>query len=197
MATAGNHQDEFDAVRAVVDLLKNFAADDQRQIIRWAMEKLGLSPLAGGNVIAPPVPKPGEQAPVGGSTRDIRSFLQQKGPSSDAQFAAAVAYFHIFEVPDAAKKQEITASDLQEAARLSGHDRFHKPIVTLHNAVKRGYLDKGRDRGSFRINTVGENLVAMAMPGGGDKAASPGRTKSARARRRSKPAKAPNRRKGK
>jgi len=30
--------------------------------------------------------------------------------------------------------------------------------------VKRGYLDKGKGRGTFRINTVGENLVTMAMP---------------------------------
>jgi hypothetical protein len=31
-------------------------------------------------------------------------------------------------------------------------------------AAKRGYLDKGSERGAFKINTVGENLVAMSLP---------------------------------
>lgn len=31
-------------------------------------------------------------------------------------------------------------------------------------ATRLGYLDKGSARGTFRVNTVGENLVAMAMP---------------------------------
>jgi hypothetical protein len=97
--------------------------------------------------------------------RDISAFLQEKRPSSDNQFAAAVAYYFAFEAPANERKSEITASDLQQAARLSGRERLKRPIYTLHNASKRGYLDKARARGSFRINTVGENLVAMAMPG--------------------------------
>lgn len=97
--------------------------------------------------------------------RDIRAFLQEKRPASDNQFAAAVAYYFAFEAPASERKAEITASDLQQAARLSGRARLKRPIYTLHNASRRGYLDKGSARGSFRINTVGENLVAMTMPG--------------------------------
>jgi hypothetical protein len=166
MAAPAGSADDLDAVRAVVDALKAFPAEEQRRILRWAQEKLGLpaspAPVLGATPGA--LPEAALPIPGGAARRDIRTFLQQKDPSSDNQFAAAVAYYFAFEAPDTEKKAEITAADLQHAARLSGRQRFQRPIYTLHNATKSGYLDKGRARGSFRLNTVGENLVAMAMP---------------------------------
>lgn len=152
--------DDLEAVRTVVDALQGFEADDQRRILRWAQEKLGLVTTAGRVAVA----SAEELQPSILGTRDIRSFLDEKRPASDIHFAAAVAYFYAFEAPVSERKQDISASDLQEAARMAGRERLTRPIVTLHNAVKSGYLNKGPDRGSFRINTVGENLVAMAMP---------------------------------
>lgn len=166
MAASTSAPDDFEAVRAVVEALKPFAADDQRRILRWAQEKLGLTSFAGSvpTVSAAATALSAEERPVPpGRSRDIRSFLDGKKPSNDVQFAAAVAYYHAFEAAE--HKLEISPSDLLEAARLSGRFRLKRPITTLHNAVQRGYLDKGGGRGSFRINTVGENLVAMAMPG--------------------------------
>jgi hypothetical protein len=169
MAAPASSPDDLEAVRAVVDALKAFPADEQRRILRWAQEKLGL-PTGPPPVthVAPTTTSPELGTPISTTAlraRDIRAFLQEKRPSSDNQFAAAVAYYFAFEAPDSERKSEITASDLQQAARLSGRERLARPIYTLHNASRRGYLDKGRARGSFRINTVGENLVAMAMPG--------------------------------
>src|SRR5207249_163013 len=166
MAGPGNPSDDLEAVRAVVDALKTFQAEDQRRILRWAQEKLGLK-MSPSVPATPPTPlEPGPTPPTGTARpRDIRAFLQEKRPSSDNQFAAAVAYYFAFEAPENERKSEITASDLQHAARLSGRERLNRPLDTLHNASRRGYLDKTRTRGAFRINTVGENLVAMAMPG--------------------------------
>jgi len=36
----------------------------------------------------------------------------------------------------------------------------------LNNAQKLGLLDRGSDKGTFAINSVGENLVAMTLPDG-------------------------------
>ncbi|MGH6692611.1 MAG: hypothetical protein ACREF4_18235 [Gammaproteobacteria bacterium] len=168
MAAPASAPDDLEAVRAVVDALKAFPAEEQRRILRWAQEKLGLptsSPAAIAPTAATSVEPGGTTSTASSRPRDIRAFLQEKRPSSDNQFAAAVAYYFAFEAPDSDRRSEITAADLQHAARLSGRERLKRPIETLHNASKRGYLDKGRARGSFRINTVGENLVAMAMPG--------------------------------
>lgn len=160
--------DDLEAVRTVVDALKPFSSEDQKRILRWAQEKLGLE-SAGPSFAstASPGATPGAETPVAAAgTRDIRSFIQEKRPGSDVQLATAVAYYFAFEAPQAARKNEVSAADLQEAARLSARPRLHNPGKTLNNASILGYLDKGSARGSFRINTVGENLVAMAMPEG-------------------------------
>ena len=39
--------------------------------------------------------------------------------------------------------------------------------MTLNNAKNQGYLDSA-ERGAFQINSVGENLVAMTLPGGAE-----------------------------
>lgn len=157
MSTIPQPTDEFDAVRIVVEVLKNLKPDEQARVIRWAQEKLGI--------VAPlPPAAPGGAAARRQGGSDIATFIQEKNPANDVQFAAVVAYYYAFEAPEASRKPEVSAEDLKEATRLANTERLAKPIVTLHNAVKRGYLDKGAERGTFRINTVGENLVAMSLP---------------------------------
>src|SRR5262249_54251804 len=106
-------------------------------------------------------------ASSGGGTMDIKSFIAAKNPAKDVQFAAVVAYYYRFEAPPAERKDAINQTDLQEAARKAGRQRFGRPIQTLNNAHKLGLLDKGSERGTFTINSVGENLVAMTLPGDG------------------------------
>ena len=69
------------------------------------------------------------------------------------------------EAPQADKKRAISKDDLQEACRKAGRERLANPGQTLRNAHQLGLLDKGEEPGSFSINTVGENLVAMTLPG--------------------------------
>jgi hypothetical protein len=178
MTSTGTSPDDLDAVRTITEALKGFQPDEQRRILRWAQEKLGLAATPSST----PPPSPGqprsgaETSPAAPRT-DIKTFLQAKRPASDVQFAAAVAYYFMFEATAEARKEEIAPSDLQDAARLSGRTRLSSPRSTLNNAVRLGYLDRGQDRGTFRINTVGENLVAMAMPAGEERVSSSPRPK--------------------
>lgn len=178
--------DDLEAVRALIEALSGFDPAEQERIMRWAREKLGLSPASASPAAAPPsapgAPGSGTPAARGGSHTDIRSFIAAKKPQTDNQFAAAVAYYYRFEAPPAEQKQTINANDLQEACRKAGRDRLKKPIVTLFNAQKTGLLDKV-GKGEFAINTVGENLVAMTLPQGDAKAAGP-HTRAARPRAR-------------
>lgn len=75
-----------------------------------------------------------------------------------------MAYYYRFEAPAEERKDTITSEVLQESTRLAGRNRLTKPVMTLNNSKNLGYLDPV-GRGSFKINTVGENLVAMALPG--------------------------------
>jgi hypothetical protein len=165
--------DDLEAVRLVVEAVKDFKLDEQQRIFRWAAEKLGMS-LPAGSGYTPPPPSPAGSPsshpptpPAPGAAMDIKTFMADKKPRNDVQYAAAVAYYYRFEAPPAERKEAINKEDLQEATRKSGRDRFGNPLQTLNNAHTLGLLDRSGEKGSFVINSVGENLVAMTLPDGG------------------------------
>ncbi|MDH5573268.1 MAG: hypothetical protein OEY89_16015 [Gammaproteobacteria bacterium] len=171
-----NEYDDLEAIKAIVGALEPFERSDQERIVRWALEKIGLnisqsssqvtggqpalsSPLVTDNYTPTHLP-----SSSGGS--DIKSFVSEKNPTSDNQFAATVAYYYEFEAPPELRKESVSAADLQEACRQVGRSRLGDPGKTLRNAHGGGLLDKAGDRGSYKINTVGENLVAVTLPSG-------------------------------
>jgi len=89
-----------------------------------------------------------------------------KAPKSDQQFAAVVAYFYQFEAKPEERKEAIDADTMREAARLAGRPQVPRWAMTLNNAKNAGYLDAAGS-GKFRLSSVGENLVAITLPGDG------------------------------
>lgn len=167
--------DDFEAAKAVFQQLRDLPRERQERVLRWVAEGLGLRPPVAasrsgeGSPEAPGAPPPSTVAAPSGApsatSTDIKSFIATKKPSSDQQFATAVAYYYRFEAPPAQRREVINTEILQEAARLAGRKRLPRPLVTLNNAKRQGYLDS-TNRGEFSINTVGENLVAMTLPAG-------------------------------
>jgi len=157
--------DDLEAVRGLVDLLQAFSNEERERIIRWAREKLGMTVLATSVVTKPGAPSDTANEPesASGKNVDIKSFVSLKAPQSDRQFAAVVAYYYRFEALASDKKESIDKKDLEHACRLAGRHRIRYPIQTLNNALLDGYLDKA-ERGKYRINAVGENLIAMVLP---------------------------------
>lgn len=161
----------FDAAKAIVEALKGLDKPSQTLAMRFASEALGLQSAvvvqtspAPGTAASPPMSQPD----VRGATHstDIKQFTAAKAPKSDQQFAAVVAYFCRFEAPEADRRDTIDANTLKEAARLAGRRQAKDWGFTLKNARTSGYLDSAGS-GQFQINSVGENLVAMALPGNG------------------------------
>lgn len=160
--------DDLEAVRVLVTTLENFEKNDQERIIRWAREKLGLDLQP----IATPMPSTATQTSnlaesqqnTQGQLVDLKNFYNTKKPTSDMQFAATVAYYYKFEAPSNDRKDSINSEILQDATRLAGRERLTDPSQTLRNAATNGLLDKAGERGSYKINTVGENLIAMTLP---------------------------------
>lgn len=174
--------DEFDAAKVIVETLKGLDEGQQVRAIKFACESLQMhAPTVGApSVLGAPSTPPSGLASAASS--DIRQFTASKSPKSDLQFAAVVAYFYRFVAPEAERKDAIAVEDLKDAARKVGRKRPHR--ATLNNAKNAGYLDAA-ERGSFKINTVGENLVAVTLPGNGGDAtggSGGGRRKKAKAR---------------
>lgn len=175
--------DDFDIGKTIFDQLKDLPPERQQRVLRWVADGLGLvlaaippATQSTGGVFTGPLAAPAVP-PFGLTVKDIiKSFISAKAPKGDTQFAAAVAYFYRFEAPPEDRRSSISKDLLQEAARLAGRKRLSNPRWTLNNAKAAGYLDS-TSPGEFTINSVGENLVAMTLPGGGDAPARQARKK--------------------
>lgn len=180
MSTSGDQnkageKSDFMAAEEIKTILGGREKSEQERIIRWVSESLAIVAIpTAGSTTSTQIPSPSGSSvsltgdPTGTSARpaDMKSFVHVKKPRSDVQFAAVVAYYYCFEAPVNQRKEAISGPDLQESARLAGYSRFKTPSIPLNNAVTQGYLDRA-GRGSYKINAVGENLVAMTLPGTG------------------------------
>lgn len=174
-----DEKSHFDAAKKIVESLQGLDKTSQALAMRFAAETLGLqlAPTSHTQVATVPPTPLGALTPSGTPhSMDIKQFTAAKAPKSDQQFAAVVAYFYRFEAPEAQRRESIDADVLLEAARLAGRKRPSNALFTLNNAKNSGYLDVAT-AGKYRINSVGENLVAMALPGNTSESSSTGNSK--------------------
>lgn len=164
--------DDLEAVRLVVGTLEPFEKDDRERILRWVREKLGMFPTPQptsprSESVTPHTVSASQQLSTDRqpTAKDIHTFISSKSPSNDSQFVATVAYFYKFEAQEEERKESIGANELLDACRKAPWKRPSRPRQTLINAEKAGYLDKASTRGEYRLNSVGENLVALVLPG--------------------------------
>ena len=188
--SAQKSPDDLDALRIVIEAVKDFKQDDQKRIFRWAAEKLGLHQSFESPGVPPTQMHQSSSTPAAAlqhtPPQDIKSFVAAKSPRNDVQFAATVAYYFQFEAPPSERKQSINGDDLQDACRKAGRDRLRDPGQTLRNAHHLGLLDKAGEPGSFSVNTVGENLVAMTLPGDSNSSGKAKRTRKKTSKRAKK-----------
>lgn len=121
------------------------------------------APFTGRDLVEPTQ----EGAASEGSTRsdsvDIRSFFEEKGPSSDIEAAAAAAFFYQYVADEGHRKEVITAEDLTESFRLARRQLPRAVAQTLRNAKNAGYLDSAGESGHYKLNPVGYNLVEHTL----------------------------------
>lgn len=123
-------------------------------VLRGAKRNV-TSPTAG--IISPVSPS----APRSSSV-DIRSFFEEKKPSSDVEASAVAAFYYGHLAPERERKDTINADALQEAFRQARRPLPSRTIFTLQNARNAGYLDSIGE-GQYRLNPVGYNLVEHAL----------------------------------
>jgi hypothetical protein len=181
--------DDLEAVRQLVATLEPFAIPERERIIRWAREKLGMAAASPtdqptpSSQHSPPVPPHPAGGPLTSSTpaTDLKTFVATKKPKNDTQLVATIAYFYKFTATEAERKDAISSADLLDACRKADYRRPSRPAQTLINAFKAGVVDKA-GTGSYKINSVGENLVAMVLPGDSDESKKPKRSTPRRAK---------------
>jgi hypothetical protein len=184
VGAAASAKSPLDAAQKIVAELEGMSDSQKVLALKFASETLGLQ-LSSAHAehsqasvhSASAVSQGGAVAP--GHFTDIKSFTAIKRPKSDTQFAAVVAYFYQFEAKPNERKESIDQDTMKEAARLVGRRQVSRWAMTLTNAKNAGYLSSV-GHGKFGLSPVGENLVAITLPGN---AVRPQGTQSGRAKK--------------
>lgn len=163
---------EVAAIHTVVAALSPLDPEAQSRVIAYVLQRLGVATTAavpGTAAVSAPVPGPTEIAstpppsPTTGLV-DIRSFTAEKQPRNANEMAAVVAYYLAEVAPAQDHKSEISVADIEKYFKQAPFRLPAAARYTLSNAKNAGYLDPGNDRGTFRLNPVGHNLVAHGLP---------------------------------
>lgn len=96
---------------------------------------------------------------------DIRSFKEQKKPTSARQMACLVAFFLQELAPINDRKETINCQDLEKYFKQAGFKLPSKMKQILIDSKSAGYFDSPA-RGEYKLNAVGYNLVAHGLPNG-------------------------------
>jgi hypothetical protein len=165
--------DDVKAITTLISVLKPLEPQARIHILDFVFKRLGISlpaaePFtpAAPSPLAPPASPPTPPTPPtpAGTLVDIRGFADEKKPKTVNEKVAVVAYYLAHLAPAAERRDQITADDIQPYFIQAG---FALPTssgsMTLTNAKNAGYLN-ALERGQYRLNAVGHNLVAHKLP---------------------------------
>lgn len=165
---------ELRAIQQVIAALSDLDSEARARVINYVFQRLGISsPVALAEAGASGAsPAPGMEGATaltlpGRRQVDIRSFGEEKSPRSANERVAVVGYYLAELAPADEHKTEISAADITKYFKQAGFPLPGAARMTLVNAKNAGYLDAGAERGTYKLNPVGHNLVAHSLPAAG------------------------------
>ncbi|MDB5610937.1 MAG: hypothetical protein JWP25_7837 [Bradyrhizobium sp.] len=153
------------AISTVMDALSPLDAEAREHVLEFVVKRLGLAVLK--PQLAPATPAiPGHTpppAPPAGDT-DIRSFAALKAPKTLNEKVAVMAFFLCQMAGPGERRDYITSEDIKPYFIQADFELPTGPAnMTLTNAKNAGYLN-ALERGQYKLNSVGHNLVAHKLP---------------------------------
>lgn len=196
MAEEPEVEDDVKAISALIAALKPLDAESRVYVLEFVLKKLGVT-LVGQHAAHAHVP-PGPALPAApmaaplhhkpSSVQDIRTFAAEKRPKTVNERVAVIGYYLAQLAPEGERRDHLIADDIKTYFIQAGFELpTAPPNVTLANAKNAGYLN-ALDRGQFKLNAVGHNLVAHRLPSG-ETTKSRGRTSPRKAAKKAKPRK--------
>jgi hypothetical protein len=167
-------EDDVKAISTLISVLKPLDEATRVHVLEFVLKRLGISLTVGSGApiqmsdsqnLSPVHPVP--PAPAVSRVVDIRSFAAEKNPKTVNERVAVIGYYlaNLAALPD--RRDCLVADDIKTYFIQAG---FPLPTstanVTLTNAKNAGYLI-ALDRGQYRLNPVGHNLVAHKLPNEG------------------------------
>lgn len=94
---------------------------------------------------------------------DIQTLKENKNPSNDIEMACVVAFYLEHHAPENERKDYITNKDIEKYFKQAKFPLPKAPSQVPLNAKTAGYFDSA-ERGKYKLNPVGYNLVAHKLP---------------------------------
>ncbi|HEY2975957.1 MAG TPA: hypothetical protein VGJ48_25815 [Pyrinomonadaceae bacterium] len=153
------------AIDQIIHALSSLDDASRVTAIRAACEHLKIKPpeSLGAENQKPPAGGDGAGSlPLVGS-RDIKELKAQKNPYSANEMAAVVAFYLSEIAVGDERKTEVDLEDMVKYFKQAIFPLPKKPQMLMTNAKNAGYFDSA-ERGKFKLNPVGYNLVAHNLP---------------------------------
>ena len=158
------------AIDEIVAALQGLDELARATAVRAACEHLGVVPPQSASI----PPSGGEPPPPAGGSNDfapppapvvtdIRTFKEQKRPTSAKEMACVVAYYLESLSPPNERKTDVTTKDMEKYFKQAGFRLPTRIAQLLVDAKSSGYLDSA-GHGKYRLNPVGHNLVVHSLP---------------------------------
>lgn len=165
---------EVEAIGAVLEHLEPLSDPARMRVLDYVLQALKISrtDVGGGddhgneNTGNGETPLPADSGSGDGEKRpDIRSLREQKQPRTAVEMAVVAGYYLTELAPGDERKDAIETADLTRLFKQAAYPLPAQMRNILGSAASAGYLDLV-DRGRYRLNPVGHNLVVHNLPSG-------------------------------
>jgi hypothetical protein len=161
---------ELQAIATLLTALEPLSNEARVNVILYVFKRLGID-FPASDVTSAPRPIADVAAVHHASLKtetagviDIRSFKEEKQPKTASEMVAIAAYYLAHLAPPDERRDYIVADDIRKYFLQAVFPLpSAPPHMTLVNAKNAGYLD-ARERGQYRLNPVGYNLVTNKLP---------------------------------
>jgi hypothetical protein len=151
-----NLDQEIEAIKTLIKVLEPLSLDVRQNVLDYATKRLKVKPAPEIHTLTGELIDPEKRI-------TIKEFKEKKSPQSANEMAALVAFYLSHIAPENERKKTINTKDLETYFKIGGYKLPRKIAFTLINAKKSGYLNSA-EKGEYKLNPVGYNLVAHSMP---------------------------------
>src|SRR5665213_2340391 len=162
----GKADRELDAIGVILGALESLDGESIQRVLDYVFGRLSIGRSASASASTPNIVSvPSQVREPAHSARQvsIRDLKEEKKPSASNQMAALVAYYLSELAPEGERKDAINSTDLEKYFKQAGFKLPSAIPQALPNAAAAGYFD-ATERGLYRLNPVGYNLVVHGLP---------------------------------
>ncbi|SRR5712691_5366365 len=169
---------ELAAIGSVIALLLPLDEGQRSRVLEYVLKRLDMATVRAPAGAAQEMPS-SATAPSTRSVVDIRTLTAEKQPRSANEMAALIGYYVSELAPEGERSDTVNAETIRRYFKMAAFPIPSAVRNVLPNATAAGYFENV-NRGEYRLNPVGYNLVVHRLPRSGSPGPAPQTSRSSR-----------------